>query len=329
MIISKTPLRMSFVGGGSDLPAFYQQNGPGKVVSSAINHSVYVIVKKRFERGFRCSYSSTENVLNVTDIQHPYIRNALLEAKVQENLEIISAADIPSNGSGLGSSSSFSVGLYKSLDSFFGRSNFPDYYAEKACNLEINLCGNMIGKQDQYAASFGGLREYQFHENGAVTNSNVVISEQMEYFLNNHLISIYIGGSRSASTILEQKSMSLKRDKNKIGVLKQMVSLVDEFVAALKNDDFLEIGKLMHYNWELKASLSSEIANNLIDSIYQKAIKAGASGGKLLGAGGGGFMTFVVDDIDRRGAVEDSLSDHVLVDFKMNPNGSEIIYGGI
>jgi D-glycero-alpha-D-manno-heptose-7-phosphate kinase len=327
MIISKTPLRMSFVGGGSDLPAFFEDNGPGKVISSSINYYVYVILKKRFESGFRCSYSSTENVSSISEIQHPYIRNALADYGVTDSLEIISAADIPGSGSGLGSSSSFSVGLYKSLDAFFGDSKSNAYYAEKACNLEINLCGNNIGKQDQYAASFGGLREYTFYEDGSVTNSKITVSRDMEYFLNNNIVSIYVGGTRSASEILEKKSAELKRDKNKVRVLREMVSLVGDFVGALKNDNFSEIGRLLNYNWELKSSLSNDISNDFINSIYDTALKAGASGGKLLGAGGGGFMVFVVDDIGMRKRLVDALSKYQLVDFKITGSGSKIIYG--
>ena len=212
MIVTKTPLRMSFVGGGSDLPSFYKEHG-GAVISSTIDSYVYLIIKKRFEEGIRVSYSKTENVNSLESIEHPLVRNALKLNNIRQNLEIISVADIPSSGTGLGSSSSFSVGLIKGLNILKNIKINKSDLAETACKLEIDICKSPIGKQDQYAASFGGLRVYKFNSDETVDVEKLKISNDLKLKLNDEILSFYIGGSRSANKILSNQQSELKKNK--------------------------------------------------------------------------------------------------------------------
>ena len=290
MIITKTPLRMSYVGGGSDLSSYYREHG-GAVISTAINHYVYVMVKERFEEGLRLSYSKTENVQNREEIEHPLVRHALLMLDVDESIEIVSAADIPSTGTGLGSSSSFSVGLIRALSSFVGKDLSPREYAEYACKLEIELCGSPIGKQDQYAATFGGLNVYKFNSDDSVTVQHVNCDQTTIKELNSQTLVFYIGGDRSANEILKQQSEELK-SKDKSKEMAKMVSLVWDLRDELESQSIINFGPILHENWKIKREMVSGLSNHYIDDLYNQALNCGAKGGKLLGAGGGGFMMF-------------------------------------
>ena len=290
MIITKTPLRMSYVGGGSDLPSYYLKYG-GAVISSTINKFVYVIAKPRFEEGIRLSYSVTENVKNRNEIQHPIVRNALSMLDINENIEIVSIADIPSSGTGLGSSSSFSVGLIKSLMAHKGRSVKDKKLAEMACDLEINLCKSPIGKQDQYAAAYGGLKIYKFNPNDTVSVESVLCKANTISKLNKETVAFYIGGERDANSILRKQSADLDQAK-KADSMAKMVNLVWDMKLELESQSTEDFGKILHENWVIKREISDNISNNLINEIYDDALACGATGGKLLGAGGGGFMIF-------------------------------------
>ena len=323
MILSKTPLRMSFVGGGSDLPSFYK-NSEGAVLSSAINKFVYVVVKDRFEAGIRLSYSITENVENISKIEHPLVRNALKMLEINHNLEIVSMADIPSSGTGLGSSSSFSVGLIKALLAFQERSISTSELAEMACNLEINLCKSPIGKQDQYAAAFGGLRVYQFHADDTVSEEPVILNGSTKEALSKQTIAFYVGGAREANAILKQQSVELS-NRNKFKSMKQMVELVWVLKSELEAGSLVNFGRILHENWELKRSLSDGITNSRVDDIYNNAIACGALGGKLLGAGAGGFMMFHVPSKEVRLRVKKKLHKLREVDLSPIQTGATII----
>lgn len=290
MIVTRTPLRMSFVGGGSDLPSFYKEHG-GAVISSTIDSYVYLIIKKRFEEGIRVSYSKTENVSSLESIEHPLVRNALKLKDIRQNLEIISVADIPSSGTGLGSSSSFSVGLIKGLNILENIKINKSDLAETACKLEIDICKSPIGKQDQYAASFGGLRVYKFNSDETVDVEKLKISNDLKLKLNDEILSFYIGGSRNTNKILSNQQSELKKTK-KINLMKKMVKLVDNLKDEFLSDSLENFGNILHENWILKKQISNQISSNIVDDLYNAAISCGATGGKLLGAGGSGFMIF-------------------------------------
>lgn len=324
MIVSKTPLRMSFVGGGSDLPSFYRKS-EGAVLSSTINKFVYVAVKDRFEAGIRVSYSKTEDAANISEIEHPLVRNALKMLEINRDLEIVSMADIPSSGTGLGSSSSFSVGLIKALLAHHGKSISTSKLAEMACNLEIDLCESPIGKQDQYAAAFGGLRVYRFHEDDSVSEEPVILNANTKEALSKQTIAFFVGGAREANAILKQQSAELS-NRDKINCMKRMVELVWVLKTELETGSLGNFGQVLHENWELKRSLSAGISNSKVDEIYNNAMACGALGGKLLGAGGGGFMMFHVPSKEVRSRVKKRLHKLREVDLSPIQTGATIIF---
>ena len=325
MIISKTPLRMSFVGGGSDLSSFYRMYG-GSVLSTTLNKYVYVSVKHRFEPGIRLSYSRTENVEKLEDIEHPLVRNALSMLNIGDDLEIVSMADIPSSGTGLGSSSSFAVGLLSALLAFKNREITKLELAELACRLEIELCGSPIGKQDQYAASFGGLKKYKFNRDDTVDIEDIECCDDVYSLIDDQLISFYVAGSRDANTILRRQSELLSENESKVQSMLKMVALVDDLARCYQDKDFRNFGDILHQNWLLKKSISDDISSNKIDKIYGEALSAGATGGKLLGAGGGGFMLFHVPSLDIKKRVTSRLNKLRVVDFKHSAFGSLICF---
>ena len=322
MFFSKTPLRISFVGGGSDLPAYYSRFG-GAVLSTAINKYVYVGVNKKFDKGIRISYSKTENVHTIKEIEHNYIRNALNFLSINDDIEIVSIADVPSNGCGLGSSSSFSVGLLNVLNSYKGKSIKKEEIAEMACHLEINLCASPIGKQDQYAAAFGGMNVFRFNTDGTVTQEKINCTKDFITRLNQQTIVFYVGGVREAHKILIEQSKNLN-DTDKYLMTSKMVDLVWDLKSEFESNSIVNYGPILHANWEYKKQLSN-ITNNFIDEIYQTAINAGALGGKLLGAGEAGFMLFHVPTFEIKRAVTKKLSKLRTISLDINASGTKII----
>jgi len=323
MIISKTPLRMSYVGGGSDMPSYYQEHG-GAVISSAIDKYVYVMVKERFEKGVRVSYSKTENVENRKQIEHPLVRNSLLMLGINQSVEIISAADIPSTGTGLGSSGSFSVGLIQALLFFLKKELSAEKYAQLACKLEIELCKSPIGKQDQYAAAFGGLNVYKFNTDHSVSIEKVKCTQETIRQLNEQTLAFYIGGDRSANDILRKQSLELKK-KEKIKGMKKMVELVWELKKEFENQSVLNFGEILNENWMIKRDMTDGLSNSYIDDLYTQALSCGAKGGKLLGAGGGGFMIFHAPSKDVAVKIRKRFFKLREVTFNIEPKGSSII----
>ena len=324
MIISKTPLRMSFVGGGSDLPGFYRQHG-GAVLSAAIDKYVYITVNKRFDDTFRISYSRTEEVSSADDVQHPLARECLRLAGCKGGVEVTSIADIPARGTGLGSSSSFVVGMLRALYAHAGRYVSAAVLAREACEIEIERCGEPIGKQDQYAAAFGGLNVIRFHPDGAVDVEPVVCPPNVANDLQAQLLTFYTGGTRSASAILAEQSRNVENDRAKQETLRRMVALVGEARRTLQSGDLHAFGEILHENWILKATLAREISNPQIDDWYQRARGQGAIGGKLLGAGGDGFL-LVQAPVDRHGAIVAALADLRCVPIGFERSGSQIIF---
>lgn len=324
MIISKTPLRMSFVGGGSDLPAFYREHG-GAVLSTAIDKFVYITVNKRFDDTCRISYSRTEEVPSAAEVQHPLARECLKVAGCNGGVEVTSIADIPARGSGLGSSSSFVVGMLRALYAYAGRYVSAAAIARQACEIEIERCGEPIGKQDQYAAAFGGFNVIRFHPDGAVDVEPVVCPPDVVQQLQSQLLVFYTGTTRSASALLAEQSRNVASDSAKQNALRRMVALVGECRRALQAGDLQAFGEILHENWMLKASLARDISNPQIDDWYQQARHQGAVGGKLLGAGGSGFL-LIQAPVDRHQSITDALAHLRRIPMAFERGGSQIIF---
>ena len=323
MIISRTPFRVSFVGGGTDLPSFYSRQ-PGAVISMAVDRYVYITVNRRFDDTLRLSYSKTEIVDDLEQVRHPLFREALRMSGVHSAIEATSVADIPS-GTGLGSSSSFAVGLMHALHAFQGRHKTAEELADDACKLEIDILHEPIGKQDQYAAAFGGLRRYRFNPDGTVFVDPVICSEGVKNRLFENLMFFYVGGTRDAREILQAQSDSTER---KLEHLQRICDLVDRFHDVLiRGSDVRELGELLHESWLSKRELAANVSNSRVDQLYEDARNAGAIGGKLLGAGQSGFLMLFCPT-SKQGRVREQLRGLREVPMSFEPEGSKIIYVG-
>ena len=291
MIIVRVPLRISFVGGGSDLPAFYEQSA-GRVISAAINKYVFVAINEKFDGKFRIGYSVTELVDKPHEVKNTRVRAALEHFGVEKGLEVVSISDVPSSGSGLGASSSFAVALMHGLAEFVGMPHADKYaLAEAACHVELGMLGEKIGKQDQYAAAFGGVNVIDFSSAG-VKVSPVRIAKKTFAEFNRHLLAFHVAGARDAAAIHAGVSHNLKNDEKILAAQKKLVDMVAPFKQALIAGDFKKLGVMLHAAWELKKK-SHSLAHAEVDKVYAAGRKAGAWGGKLLGAGGGGFVLFI------------------------------------
>jgi D-glycero-alpha-D-manno-heptose-7-phosphate kinase len=299
MIITRSPLRISLGGGGTDLPSYYRDYG-GLVLSAAIDKYIYINVHRRFVDGFLLKYSHLEEAATIGEIRHPIIREALWLAGVEErNLEITSMADIPA-GTGLGSSGSFTTALLKALHALRKNLVHPAELAEQACHIELEKLGEPIGKQDQYIAAFGGITCFNFKSDGRVEASPVKISDETLYNLEDNLLLFFTGYSRSASKILkEQDDKSKQADKAMVENLHRVKELGTQSQRALENDDLPEFARLMDVHWHWKKQRSQNISNGEINAWYDHAMGNGALGGKIIGAGGGGFLMFYAKDKTR------------------------------
>jgi len=315
---------MSFVGGGSDLPVFYRRFG-GAVVSTTINQFVYVTVNKKFDDKIRVSYSRTEEARSVERIRHPLVREAMKLLKIRGGVEITSIADIPAKGTGLGSSSSFTVGLLHVLHAYAERYASAEQLAREACVTEIERCGEPIGKQDQYAAAFGGLNFIQFHPDESVTVEPIICKRETLREIQAHTLVFYTGVTRSASALLKHQQSAVASGKAKQNVLRQMVKLAHQLRGELQRNRIAALGEIIGEGWRLKKSLAAGIAPGFIDAWYAKALKAGAIGGKLLGAGAGGFLLFYAPP-ERHEAIARALPGLRRMDFRFEPQGSRIIF---
>lgn len=324
MIISKTPLRMSFVGGGSDLPVFYRKYG-GAVISTAINKFVYVTVNQKFDDRIRLSYSKTEDAKSAEKIKHPLVREALQMLGIRGGVEITSIADIPAKGTGLGSSSSFTVGLLNALHAFANRYASAEKLAQESCTIEIERCGEPIGKQDQYAAAFGGFNLIQFNPDDSVSVEPIICKRETIQKLQENTIVFYTGITRSASALLKTQGAAMANDKAKQKAMKRMVELTHALKTELQKNNLAAFGEIIHENWELKRSLTAGVSNPTIDDWYTRARKAGAVGGKLLGAGSGGFLMFYAPR-EHHELLAHTLPELRRVDFRFEPQGSKIIF---
>lgn len=322
MIITRTPFRISFVGGGSDLEAFYSKS-PGAVLSTTINQYMYISSHNFFDRDkIRVKYSQTETVDRASNIQHPILRTILSKFNLT-GIELSSIADVPS-GTGMGSSSSFTVGVLHNIYTVLGIDVSKEQLAQEACEIEIDILKEPIGKQDQYAAAYGGLNIFRFNSDGTVTTEPIKLDSESLVALEKNLVMFYIGNQRKASDILaEQKKNTGEEDTFK--TLQQMVCLVDELKSCLQQGTIDEMGKILHENWVLKQQLASAISNPEINHIYQTALENGATGGKLLGAGGGGFMLFYCKP-EHQTRLKKALQKLQHFEFAFEQDGSKVIY---
>lgn len=296
MIIVRSPLRISLGGGGTDLPSYYRDHG-GFLIAAAIDKYVYITLHQTFVKELIIKYSKLEKVLSVADVEHPIIREALKHVDIAApHLEITSMADIP-QGTGLGSSGSFTTALLKALHTLKKNLIHPNELAEQACHIELNLLNEPIGKQDQYIAAYGGITCFRFMPNEQVEAWPLKIDQETLYNLEDNLLLFFTGYSRSASTILkEQDSKSKSKDKDMIDNLHFVKDLGLKSKDALENGDLHEFANLMNVHWDHKKHRSSNMSNTKIDEWYDLARKNGALGGKMIGAGGGGFLMFYTDD---------------------------------
>lgn len=324
MIISRAPFRVSFCGGGSDIPSFYEKYG-GCVLSTTIRKYVYLTINKAFNRDtITLKYSQTEVVNDPDQIKHRIFRQVLKDFGTK-GIEITSMADIPA-GTGLGSSSSFTVALLKLLYAYNERfvSNYK--IAKEACEVEIYRLGNPIGKQDQFAAAHGGLRYYEFRPDGFVNVEPIVMRRESFRKLENSILMFYTGALHDANKILSEQSKGLASENSKINATIRLCEMTRDLKKSFEHNDIDALGDTLAQSWEIKKSLASGISSSLIDSCYERGIKAGASGGKLLGAGGGGFLLFYVPEEQDKKNVREALSDLIELPVELDNSGASIIF---
>lgn len=326
MIISKTPLRASFFGGGTDFKDYYENSkyGYGSVISTALNMYVYIMVCKRFDGKIRVCYTKNEFVDSVDEVKHNIIREALKIVGIEQGIDIVYSADIPlsSAGVGLASSSALAVGVLNALYAYKGEYASPEKLARMACEIEINRLRNPIGVQDQYACAYGGFRMYKFWANGKVTATPVSVPLKNIKKLKSNLILYYTGLTRISSEILSEQKNNIM---DKTTVLDQMFDMVEIAAQALQCGEVERWGELLDKAWIMKKSLASKISNNEINDMYEKAKGAGAIGGKILGAGGGGFLLLYVP-MEKKRSVEEAMKNYKKVEFDFENEGSRIIF---
>ena len=323
MVISKTPLRMSFVGGGTDLPAFSDQHG-GAVLSTAIDKWVRVGVAPRFEGDVRVSYSTTEIVDTADDLEHELIREAMRRTGLSRGVEVITLADLPGGGTGLGSSSSVTVGALLALYGHQGVQKPPEELALEACKIEIDVLGKPIGKQDAYAAAVGGMNLIEFKPDGTVTCEPVIATPDALAAFHRSLLLFYTGSARHSTDEVLKGQGRKASDGDNVEQMKQMRDLAYEMRDLVGAGDAEAIGKLLHRNYELKLQAAPGTSTDEIDALYERAREAGAWGGKLLGAGGGGFFLISAAP-DAHAAVRKALSDYREIGFRFASRGTHML----
>jgi D-glycero-alpha-D-manno-heptose-7-phosphate kinase len=321
MIISQTPYRVSFAGGGTDLPAFYRQEY-GAVLSTTIDQHIYVTIHRRFESTIRLSYSRTEIASTLDEVQHELVREAMRLAEIDEPLEITTIGDVPA-GTGMGSSSSLTVGLLTALYGYRHQIASARSLAEKACRIEIDVLKKPIGRQDQYAAAFGGLNYIRFNPDETVDVEPVPCRAETLAGLEQQVLLLYTGQTRDANPILERQSSATN---DRLEILRLMRNLADQMRHALAGEgDLGRFAALLHEGWELKRSLGCGISNDQVDETYEAARRAGALGGKLLGAGGSGFLLLLAPPWRHR-AIRDALGRPRELPFRIARHGSRNVF---
>jgi D-glycero-alpha-D-manno-heptose-7-phosphate kinase len=320
MIITQTPLRIGLLGGGTDLPSYYRENG-GRVLNCALDKYVYVIVKQRFDDDIYVNYSKKEIVRRVEDLEHELVREAMQMTGVANGVEITTLADIPSAGSGLGSSSAVTVGLLHALFAYRGQQMSPEELAERACTIEIDRCGKPIGKQDQYIVALGGIRDIRFGPGDEVVAEEVTLPPAERRALQHQIMLFYTGITRSADLILAEQNANVAASRPQLDLLRDLAGFA---VERLRGGDVDAIGPAVRESWEAKRKLASGVSNSQIDQAVALALDAGASGAKLTGAGGGGFL-LVICPMERQRAVRESLAHMRELPVKLDRLGSRIV----
>jgi D-glycero-alpha-D-manno-heptose-7-phosphate kinase len=320
MIITQTPLRIGLLGGGTDLPDYYREHG-GRVLNCAIDKYVYVIVKERFDDDIYVNYSKKEIVSHVDDLEHELVREAMRMTGVTNGVEITTLADIPSAGSGLGSSSAVTVGLLHALFAYRGRQVTAEELAERACMIEIDRCRKPIGKQDQYIAAFGGIRDIRFGPGDEVVAEDLGLSAAERRALQQNILLFYTGVTRSANSILAEQNANIAATRPQLDLLRDLAGLA---VDRLRNGDVDAVGAAVREGWEVKRKLASGVSNSQIDVAVSTVLNAGASGAKVTGAGGGGFL-LVICPLERQRAVRESLPDMQELPVKLDRLGSRVV----
>ena len=330
MIITKTPLRITFTGGGSDMPSFFEKHD-GHCINATIDKYVYVLVKKRSDNKIYLKYSENELVDTNTifEIQHDFIRETLIYLGVDYGLEIINWADIPTKGSGLGSSGSFLVGLLNAIHTLEGNHVSKEKLAQQASHIEMVLCGKPIGYQDQYAAAYGGLNEMKFTaDNGHNIKVVPLIKNQDDLnSISQDLLLFYTGITRESSSVLSDQNKNLMNKEDTINAMKENVDLSKWLAEHLRNKEYQYIGHALRMNWELKLKFSNKVANEDIIKMYDKGREGGASGGKIIGAGGGGFMMFYVERTKQQSTegMVSELGNYKIMNFNIDHYGSRVL----
>lgn len=321
MIIVQTPLRVSLFGGGTDFRSFFENEG-GCVLTSAIDKYIFVTIKKRFDQKLRIGYTQTEMVDDLDSIKHELIREALRKGRIDQGVEVTTMGDIPSQGSGLGSSSTVTVGALHATYGFLGELVGAERLAKEACEIEIDTLMKPIGIQDQYIAAYGGLRFLEFTTSGEVVNQRLKLSPSTLRQLNDNTMLFYTGVTRKADSILTHQKQNIN---GKLDVLREMKDLAYAARHELLEDRPDEIGRLLHESWHLKKQLATRISNGRLDEMYDTARRAGALGGKITGAGGGGFLLLYCPHSCQE-AVRTALQPLQELPFRMESDGSKVIF---
>ena len=324
MIISRAPFRVSFAGGGTDIPSFYEKHG-GCVLSTTIKKYVYLTIHPAFNRDdISLKYSKTENVHNYQEIEHKIFHEAFRRFNIS-GVEIASMADVTA-GTGLGSSSTFTVALLKLLYTYENRYVSTYHIAKEACEIEIEDLGNPIGKQDQFAAAFGGLRFYEFMPNGFVKIEPIVMKKESYKKLEENCLMFYTGLKHDASKILKEQKDNVERDIKKEEMLLKMCDLARELKTHFEQNDVDFLGECLSKGWQLKKQMASSISQTAIDELYELGINNGATGGKLLRAGGGGFLLFYVPTKEGKEKIRKAFKDYKELPFELDNSGVSIIF---
>ena len=321
MIISQTPLRISFFGGGTDFRGFYAQE-PGMVLSSAIDKYIFVTIKERFDAKIRVGYTRTELVDSIDEVEHELVRECLRRTGITQGVEINTMADIPSEGSGLGSSSTLTVGLLHAMYMYQGEPKDHVTLAREACEIEIDVLEKPIGVQDQYIAAFGGQRVLQFCPDDQIGVQSVTMEPRVARRLNQNLMLLYTNVARKAESVLSEQKENIDERR---GLLREMRRMVTIGRTALEEGALDDFGLLLNDAWQLKKQLASKVSNTQIDDLYEAAIAAGALGGKITGAGGGGFLLLYCPR-DKQDAVRDALHHLPELPFHLERDGTKIIF---
>lgn len=319
MIIVQTPLRISFFGGGTDFPGYFLSEG-GCVLSSAINKYIFVVIKKRFDDLLRVAYTRTEMAENIDAVQHELIRESFRKTGIDQGVEIITLGDIPA-GTGLGSSSTVTVGALHAMYAFRNIQVPISQLAEEACDIEVNVLGKPIGYQDQYIAAFGGLRFIEFNKNGQITTEILDLNADIQRRLSDNLLLFFTGVTRKAESILGEQKNNINQ---RLPILRKLKEMAYQAREALYAGQIDEIGHLLNESWQLKKQLANGISNADIEEGYNAALEAGAYGGKVTGAGGGGCL-LLYTPLKNRERVRSALSHLRELPFTLEPYGSKVV----